>query len=112
MGLHKESGPSALDLESRRRALQAFFKALAQFHYSGWGTDQSDQAEAARLKIDLAIDDCQIQLPDLFKTLKKQKSGTSLIPSWQEPSVNLLEWALSLRGHHVALHLLTLRRCV
>ena len=66
VGLHRESGPSALDLESRRRTLQAFFKALAQLHYDSWGTAQCDQAEAARLKIDLAIDDCQIQLPGLF----------------------------------------------
>ena len=29
---------------------------------------------------------------------------------WQEPFVNLLEWALSLRGYHVALHLSNLQK--
>ena len=32
VGMHRDSGPSALDVESRRRTLQAFFKALAQLH--------------------------------------------------------------------------------
>ena len=64
VGLHRESGLSALELESRRRTLHSFFNALAQVHYGRWGTAQSDQADAARLKIDFALDTCQIQLPE------------------------------------------------
>ena len=33
-----------------------------------------------------------------------------MIPLWQEPSPALLEWALSLRGYHVALHLSNLQK--
>ena len=33
-----------------------------------------------------------------------------MIPLWQEPSPILLEWALSLRGYHIALHLSNLQK--
>ena len=33
-----------------------------------------------------------------------------MIATWQEPSVNLLEWAMSLHGYHVALHLSNLQK--
>ena len=41
VGLHRESGLSALDVESRRRTLQCFFKALAQVHYSQGAIDSA-----------------------------------------------------------------------
>ena len=33
-----------------------------------------------------------------------------MIPQWQEPLPALLEWAMSLRGYHVALHLSNLQK--
>jgi len=110
VGLHKESGPSALELESRRRTLQSIFKALAQVQSSMWDPAVRDQAEVARNRIEAAIDECQKQLPEILKKLKRKKKTASLIPQWQEPSPALLEWALSLRGYHVALHLSNLQK--
>ena len=42
--------------------------------------------------------------------MKKKKSGASLIVTWQEPSVSLLKWSMSIHGYHVALHLSNLQK--